>query len=399
MLHAVLELADVARPVVGHQLLGARRGELEARLAVARGELLEEVLREMEHVAAALAERGHVDLHDVDAVVEVLAKALLVDLVLEVAVRRGDDARVERDLLVRANGADLALLERAQQLRLHVDRELADLVEEERAARRLDEETGALRLRVGEGAARVAEELALEERMRDGRAVDRDEGAALAAATVVNAARDELLAGARLAVDEDRRIALADAADELVDPAHCARLADDLLRRRLAVDRLAKALHLVREATVLDGARHREEEELRVDRLRDEVVGADADRADGRLEAALPRDHDDRHVRPRAEHALAQVEAAHLRHLEIREHHVEVLLGDEVERALRVGRRRDLEAMLPERHLEQVAGLLLVVDDKDVALHREYLMFLLVPAPCPAVAARARERRNAPPEH
>mgnify|MGYP002653309647 CR=1 FL=1 len=31
---------------------------------------------------------------------------------------------------------------------------------------------------------------------------------------------------------------------------------------------------------MLDGTRHREEEELRVDGLRDEVVGADADRAD-----------------------------------------------------------------------------------------------------------------------
>ena len=66
-------------------------------------------------------------------------------------------------------------------------------------------------LRVGERAARVAEELALEERVGNGRAVDRDEGAVLAAAAHVDRAGDELLAGAALAVDEHRGVALADA--------------------------------------------------------------------------------------------------------------------------------------------------------------------------------------------
>ena len=73
-------------------------------------------------------------LDDVDAVEEVLAEAPLLDLGLEVAVGRGDDARVERQLLVAADRADRALLQGAQQLRLHAQRHLADLVEEQGAA-------------------------------------------------------------------------------------------------------------------------------------------------------------------------------------------------------------------------------------------------------------------------
>ena len=92
------------------------------------------MLDEQRDVAAALAQRRHVHADDREAVVEVLAERLLRDLGAQVAVGRGDDAHV--DLLVRV-GADLAhraLVEHAQQRRLQVERQLADLVEEDRAA-------------------------------------------------------------------------------------------------------------------------------------------------------------------------------------------------------------------------------------------------------------------------
>ena len=54
----------------------------------------------------------------------------------------------------------------------------------------------------GEGAAHVPEELALDEVLGDGAAVDGDEGPAHALAAAVELARDELLAGAGLAGDE-----------------------------------------------------------------------------------------------------------------------------------------------------------------------------------------------------
>ena len=59
---------------------------------------------------------------------------------------------------------------------------------------------------------------------------------------------------------------------------------------------------------------------------------ADADRADGGLEASLPGDDDDGHVRSGAEDALAELEAAHLGHRQVGEDEVEVLEPDELER-------------------------------------------------------------------
>jgi len=99
------------------------------------------------------AERRHADLDDVEAVVEVLAEAALLDLRGEVAVRRREDARRDGQVAAAADPPHAPLLQRAQELHLHGRRELAHLVEEERAAVRLVEEPGARAGRAGEGAA------------------------------------------------------------------------------------------------------------------------------------------------------------------------------------------------------------------------------------------------------
>jgi len=80
-------------------------------------------------------------------------------------VRGADHAHVDCDLLAPAEPLDRTLLQEAQQLGLQRARQVADLVEEQRAlVRRLDLADGLLR-RAGEGALLVAEQLALEKRL------------------------------------------------------------------------------------------------------------------------------------------------------------------------------------------------------------------------------------------
>jgi uncharacterized protein YoaH (UPF0181 family) len=76
---------------------------------------------------------------------------------------------------VAADAVELAVRQHAQQPRLQVERHVADLVEEQRAAVGLLEAAAARGLRAGEGAALVAEELAFEQVLRDRRGVDGDE--------------------------------------------------------------------------------------------------------------------------------------------------------------------------------------------------------------------------------
>src|SRR5213079_3657527 len=150
-----------------------------------------EELDQLGDVRPPLAERRYGDADDVQAEEEVLAEAPGAHRRLEVLVGGGDDAHVGADRLPAADARELALLEDAQELRLERERHVGDLVQEQRAA------CGGLELadapldRAREGAALVAEELTLEELVRDGRAVERHEGSA-ARGVVVDGLGDQL---------------------------------------------------------------------------------------------------------------------------------------------------------------------------------------------------------------
>ena len=94
--------------------------------------------------------------------------------------------------------------EEAEQLGLEVEADVADLVEEEGAARGGADDAGERDLRAGERALAVAEQLALEHVARDRGAVERVERAVGAVGRAMDDAREHLLAGAGLAREQDR---------------------------------------------------------------------------------------------------------------------------------------------------------------------------------------------------
>ena len=112
---------------------------------------------------------------------------------------------------------DDAFLEHAQQLRLELQRQLADLVEKDRAAVGHLESARLRRVRAGKRPALVPEELALDERRRERAAVDHDEAPVAPRAVAMNGTGDQLLAGAGLAKQEHRRRGRSDLLDLVHD--------------------------------------------------------------------------------------------------------------------------------------------------------------------------------------
>ena len=93
------------------------------------------------------------------------------------------------------------------QLRLDVERKLADLVQEERSpVGELEPARLALPARPRERAGLVAKELRLDELTRQGRAVDTHEGLVRTAAAPVDGRRDELFPGPRSPRDQHRLV-------------------------------------------------------------------------------------------------------------------------------------------------------------------------------------------------
>src|SRR5690606_30371226 len=216
-LDGVRELADVAGPGVGVHAreCGGREGA-DGPL-VAGGEVVEEVTREEFEVAVALAERGQTVGEHEQAVVEVAAEATFGDGALEVHAGSGDDADVDAEGAFAAEAADLAVLERGEELGLERKRQLTDLVQEERAGGGLLEEAAVRLLGARERAAGVAEEFAFEQGLGHAGAVDGDEGCAGAARAIVDGAGEEALAGAGFAGEEDGCVDRGGAAAELAE--------------------------------------------------------------------------------------------------------------------------------------------------------------------------------------
>ncbi len=221
------------------------------------GELVDEEAHEQRDVLGALAQRRQRDREDVEAVVEVLAERLLADGLEQVAIGGGDDPDVDLDRRPAADALELALLEDAEQLGLGLQGQLADLVEEERAAVGQLEAADAPGDGAGEGALLVAEQLALDEPGGEGGAVDLDQRPGGAPAVRVDRPGDQLLAGAGLAGDEHRGVGRRHPADLVEHRQQRGGPADDLLE---VVDRLELFLEvevLLLEAGALGLGEHR----------------------------------------------------------------------------------------------------------------------------------------------
>src|SRR5262249_54531315 len=120
----------------------------------------------------------------------------------QLAVGGSDHADVHADRPCPAQSLELLLLQHAQELGLQLEREVAHLVEEERAAVRELEATDLLRNAPRERAAPIAEEPAREQARRDARASPLDQRPPPAAAAILDRPGDGPLGGPRLAEDE-----------------------------------------------------------------------------------------------------------------------------------------------------------------------------------------------------
>ena len=151
-------------------------------------------------------------------------------------MRGRNDSRVDADGLRTSQPLDLFLLEHPEQLDLNVRGEVADLVEKDRRVVGHLEAANLPRQRACIGAFFAAEQLTFHERRRNRRAVHAHHGTAVAAAQLVDLAREHLLAAAGLAEQQYRRIGRGDLLHLLLNAADSGTLADDDARASSVLD-------------------------------------------------------------------------------------------------------------------------------------------------------------------
>ena len=169
--------------------------------------LLQLVVEVRLDVLAPFGESRQAEAPQVDAREQVLAEAPGRDVGAQVAVRAADELEVALRLLVRAERQEAPLLDRAQEHRLLVRAELADLVEEEQPAVRGLQEPRPVRSRARVGTLAMAEERARRLVAAQRGAVHVDERAlelALGLLEIVDAPRELRLARAGRPGEQDR---------------------------------------------------------------------------------------------------------------------------------------------------------------------------------------------------
>ena len=207
--------------------------QLHVGLAQPIGRLAQEERRQVGNLFAALAQGRHVNPNHAEAIVEVLAEFALGDTLFEVGVGGREHADIHRLRTVLTDRHDLALLQEPQQFRLHVERQVADFIEEQGAAG-----GGANQARLvgdgpGEGPTTVTEQLAVGEFAGGRSAVVGQEGRGVPRGPDVNGPRHQFLAGAALTGDQHRQVIALQSLDLINDLVHRGAGAEEAWQQRL----------------------------------------------------------------------------------------------------------------------------------------------------------------------
>ena len=376
----VFQLADVTGQRVGGDGVQCAVGELGHRHAGLVGNAGEQCCTQCGQILPALAQWRDDDLDHIEPVIQILAEPAGLDIGRQVAVGGADDAHVHGFFLGGAQRPHAALLDGAQQLGLHRQRQVTDFVEEQGAPACGLEVAVAVLRSPGVGALAGTKEFGFQQVFRDGSAVHGDQGAIRALAAGVQGLGHQLLAGARLAMDQHGRHAARYFGHALLDVADGVGLAHQAIQggvgtaefagRCRCIGRAAGAVAACRtrrgdSAGALDGRGHHRAELLEVHGLGEVVEGPGAQRLDrvfcravsGHDHAALPA--------LLVAQVLQQLHAEPVGQPHVGDHRVKALGLELLAGLLHVGRGLDPVALTQQGELVQGAQIGFVVNDKD----------------------------------
>ena len=137
----------------------------------------QEALGQWHDVARALGQRRQHQFHRIEAVIQVFAEGAVADHRRQVGIGRADHADLDLAFAIGAQALETTGFQHAQQLHLAAQRQVADLIQEQRAAIGGFELALACLVGAGIRAGLGTEQFGLDQFRGQGAAVDRDERA------------------------------------------------------------------------------------------------------------------------------------------------------------------------------------------------------------------------------
>ena len=181
----------------------------------------------------------------------------------------------------------------------------------------------------------------------------------------VDGLRDEALARARLAGEQDGAVGPRDRLDHLEDVEHRLAAADDVRELVRQAERPLQQDVLLPELAVLDLLADLHLEQIDVERLAQVIAGAEPHRFDGGLGRREGRDHDAEDVLIDVLRRAQHVDAAQVGHLDVRDQQVHRLALEQVDRRAAVLGEQHFVSLAAQHDRQQLAHRPLIVDDED----------------------------------
>ncbi len=285
-LHHVAQLAHVSGPGVGLQHGQCVATQFQRLLARLGCQPVEERPRQISDILGAAGQPGDFDLDHVQAVVQVFAEQAFVDQRLQIAVGGRDDPDIRPDLSGAAQLGQRAAVQKPREPRLCLWRQIADIVEQQRAAVGLLDHAHHRRALAGAG---VAEQhgqtfftVELEARNLDKRLVG-------AVGLVVHHPGNQTLARTRRTGNHQAAVGRCHPVDRLTQGLNGVAAADQVgVFARLLPQHGVFSL----QCRGLQRALDQDQQPVGVERLFDEVIRALFNRAHGGLDRAVTGHHD-----------------------------------------------------------------------------------------------------------
>ena len=275
-------------------------------------------------IPGPLSERRHAQGHHPEAVVEIGSKGPLAHGLGQVPIGGGNEANVQLQRGVSPDSHDFPVLQKPQQLHLHLRRHLPYLIQEERSPLGHFQLAQTPLSGSGKGAGLVAEQFALQQGRAECCAVQRQEIPVSARAALMNGLGHQVFAGAAFTqqqnggaggryrghllqqIPHDRRTAQNPGGGTGTVPAGVA--------RRPCFGRPA-----------LEDLSHPVPQLEQIQRLQDVVVGPQSHGLHRGLHRPVAGHHQDTGLRIDGSHRPEQVHAGHPRHLQVGDDQVELL--------------------------------------------------------------------------
>ncbi len=335
------------------------------------------MMRQRQDVVGPFGERRDAQLDEIQAIEQVLAEPALGNGRAQIGVGRADDAHLHLARDAAAEPLELARLQDTQQLRLSFQRQVADLIEKQRAAVGGFEASLARLRGAGERAGLGAEQFRFHQILGQGTHVHLDERAAADRRIRLDDRGDDFLARAVRAGDQHGNVRRRDVGRLGDHIAHGIAFEDQpaqVKARRQRRARLGAFLHgafaLHRQPAQFEQIAHRRQQPRVVPGLGEIVRGAGLHQFDRGFQVSPGREQHDRYRRIAFADRMEQRHALLARSRLLPEVHVlqdqvDLVRDQRAQSFLRTVRTDDAMALQRQQHFQRRADRVVVVDDED----------------------------------